>query len=87
MAVRVLCRNDGLKGVDQGSAAITARADDVWADLGDIGTLHTSSPGFVVEARLEPGARIVRLGNRGVVAKLIMTVDKGERRGVWSAAR
>jgi hypothetical protein len=42
-----------------------ARAEDVWEALRDIGALHTRlTPGFVINTRLEPGARIVTFGNR-----------------------
>ena len=64
----------------------TARAEDVWAALRDVGALHTRLvPGFVTDTRLEPGARIVTFGNGMVVRELIVTVDEGERRVVWSA--
>lgn len=37
-----------------------ASPDDVWAAIRDIGALHTRLvPGFVVNTKLEPGARIV----------------------------
>lgn len=63
-----------------------ARPDDVWAALRDIGALHTRLvPGFVIDTRLEPGARIVTFGNGMVMRELIVTVDEGERRVVWSA--
>jgi carbon monoxide dehydrogenase subunit G len=62
-----------------------ARPDDVWDALRDIGGLHTRLvPGFVTDTRLEPGARVVTFGNGVVVRELIVTVDDGERRVVWS---
>ena len=65
-----------------------ARPDDVWDALRDIGALHTRLvPGFVTDTRLEPGARIVTFGNGMVVRELIVAVDDGERRVVWSADR
>ena len=37
-----------------------ARPEDVWAAICDIGALHTRLvPGFVVDTRLEPGARML----------------------------
>ena len=64
----------------------TAHAGDVWDALADIGALHTRLvPGFVTDTKLEPGARIVTFGNGMVVRELIVTVDHGERRIVWSA--
>ena len=63
-----------------------ASADQVWAALRDIGALHTRLvPGFVVDTRLEPGARIVTFGNGMVVREPIVDVDDVTRRVVWSA--
>jgi hypothetical protein len=63
-----------------------ARADSVWAALRDVGALHTRLvPGFVVDTRLEPGARIVTFANGMVVRELIVDVDDETRRVVWSA--
>jgi carbon monoxide dehydrogenase subunit G len=64
-----------------------ARPDDVWDALCDIGALHTRLvPGFVADTRLVPGARIVTFGSGIVVRELIVAIDNGERRVVWSAA-
>jgi Polyketide cyclase / dehydrase and lipid transport len=64
----------------------TARPDEVWDALRDIGALHTRLvPGFVTDTRLDPGARIVTFGNGMVVRELIVTIDDDERRIVWSA--
>jgi carbon monoxide dehydrogenase subunit G len=63
-----------------------ASLEDVWAALADIGALHTRlMPGFVVDTRLEPGARIVTFGNGMVVREQIVTIDDEEHRVVWSA--
>jgi carbon monoxide dehydrogenase subunit G len=63
-----------------------ARAEDVWEALRDIGALHTRLvPGFVINTRLEPGARLVTFGNGMEVRELIVTIDEAERRVVWSA--
>jgi Polyketide cyclase / dehydrase and lipid transport len=63
-----------------------AKADQVWAVLRDIGALHTRLvPGFVVDTRLEPGARIVTFGNGMVVREPIVDVNDETRRVVWSA--
>ena len=63
-----------------------ARPEDAWDALRDIGALHTRLvPGFVTNTRLEPGARIVTFGNGMVARELIVTIDDGERRLVWSA--
>jgi len=63
-----------------------AEADDVWSALRDVGALHTRLvPGFVVDTRLEPGARIVTFANGMVVRELIVDISDEMRRVVWSA--
>ena len=63
-----------------------ARPDDVWAAIADIGALHTRLvPGFVVDVRLEPGARVVTFGNGMVVREPIVTLDGASKRLVWTA--
>jgi len=63
-----------------------ARPDDVWAAIADIGALHTRLvPGFVVDTKLEPGARVVTFGNGTVVREPIVTIDGASRRLVWTA--
>jgi hypothetical protein len=42
-------------------------------------------PGFVVDTRLEPGARVVTFANGMVIKELIVTIDDDGRRLVWSA--
>jgi len=64
----------------------TASPDAAWSALRDIGALHTRLvPGFVVDTKLEPGARVVTFGNGMVVRELIVTLDDDARRVVWSA--
>jgi len=63
-----------------------ARPEDVWAAIRDIGALHTRLvPGFVVDTRLEPGARVVTFGNGMVVREPIIAIDEAAHRLVWSA--
>jgi|SRR5579871_190394 len=63
-----------------------ASADQVWAALRDVGALHTRLvPGFVVQTRLEPGARVVTFGNGMVVRELIVDINDEAKRVVWSA--
>jgi carbon monoxide dehydrogenase subunit G len=63
-----------------------ASAEEVWDAIRDIGALHTRLvPGFVVDTKLEPGARIVTFGNGMVVKEPIVTIDDDARRLVWSA--
>jgi Polyketide cyclase / dehydrase and lipid transport len=65
----------------------TARPDDVWNGLRDVGALHTRLvPGFVTDTRLQSDARIVTFGNGMVVRETIVTIDDDDRRLVWSAA-
>jgi carbon monoxide dehydrogenase subunit G len=65
---------------------LDARAEDVWDAVRDIGALHTRLvPGFVVDTKLEPDARIVTFANGMVVRELIVDLDDKARRLVWSA--
>ena len=62
-----------------------ASVDSVWAALRDVGALHTRLvPGFVVDTRLEPGARVVTFGNGMVARELIVDVDDEAKRVAWS---
>lgn len=64
----------------------TARPDDVWDAIRDVGALHTRLvPGFVVDTRLEAGARVVTFGNGMTVREPIVDVDDRWRRLVWAA--
>jgi carbon monoxide dehydrogenase subunit G len=57
-----------------------------WDALRDLGALHTRLvPGFVVDTKLEPGARIVTFGNGVVARELIVDVDEQARRVAWSS--
>jgi hypothetical protein len=63
----------------------TAKPDQVWAAIQDIGALHTRLvPGFVVNTKLEPGARIVTFANGITVRERIVTIDDQAKRLVWS---
>jgi len=65
---------------------LDARAEEVWDAVRDIGALHSRLvPGFVVDTKLEPGARIVTFANGMVVRELIVDLDDKARRLVWSA--
>lgn len=64
-----------------------ARVDQVWDAMRDVGALHTRlAPGFVVDTRLEPGARIVTFANGLVAREQIVTIDDDAHRIVWSAS-
>ena len=64
---------------------ITCSPEKAWDALRDVGALHTRLvPGFVVDTKLEDGARIVTFGNGTVAKELIVDVDDADRRVVWS---
>jgi len=55
--------------------------DLVWDAIRDVGAVHERlAPGFVVDTRLEEGARIVTFGNGVVARELIVAVDEAARR-------
>jgi hypothetical protein len=59
----------------------------VWDALRDVGALHERlAPGFVVDPKLEPGARALTFGNGLVVRERSVALDEAERRLVRSAA-
>ncbi len=65
-----------------------AGSEEVWSVIRDIGALHTRLvPGFVIDTRLELGARIVTFGNGMMLREPIVAVDEKARRLVWSAER
>ncbi len=64
---------------------INAPPDQVWDALRDVGALHTRLvPGFVVDTRMEGGARIVTFGNGMVAREEIVDVDEKTRRVAWA---
>jgi len=64
----------------------TAPPGLAWDAISDVGALHTRLvKGFVVDTRLEPGARVVTFHNGMVVKEPIVTVDGPTRRLVWTA--
>jgi len=64
---------------------IDARPDKVWDAIRDVGALHERLvPGFVVDTRLEEGARVVTFGNGVVARELIVDLDDAARRLVWA---
>jgi hypothetical protein len=63
-----------------------ASTEVVWSAIRDIGALHTRlAPGFVVDTKLEPGARIVTFANGMIVREPIVAIDDVAKRLVWSA--
>ena len=64
---------------------IETGADDVWMAVRDVGAVHERlAPGFVVDTRLEDGARVVTFGNGQVARELIVDVDDKARRLAWA---
>jgi hypothetical protein len=64
---------------------IDARTETAWDALRDVGALHTRLvPGFVVDTRMEDGARVVTFANGMVARELIVSIDDDERRVVWT---
>jgi hypothetical protein len=64
---------------------VEAQARDVWDAIRDVGAIHTRlAPGFVVDTRLEDGARVVTFGNGLVARELIVDLDDKARRLAWS---
>jgi carbon monoxide dehydrogenase subunit G len=58
----------------------------VWDAIRDVGALHTRLvPGFVLDTRLEAGARIVTFANGMVRKEPIVTIDDDNRRLVWTS--
>jgi carbon monoxide dehydrogenase subunit G len=65
--------------------SLTAPAEAVWAAVRDVGAVHERlAPGFVVDTRLEEGARVVTFGNGLVARELIVEVDDTARRLCWA---
>jgi hypothetical protein len=63
-----------------------AKIDDVWQAARDIGALHTRLvPGFVVDTKLEPGARVVTFVSGVVVREPIVAIDNDAKRLVWTS--
>jgi hypothetical protein len=54
---------------------------EVWDVVRDVGAVHTRfAPGFVIDTRLEPGARVVTFANGLVARELIIDVNEDLRR-------
>ncbi|HTZ59877.1 MAG TPA: SRPBCC family protein [Acidobacteriaceae bacterium] len=69
----------------QKQITVKAKVDDVWDALRDVGALHTRLvPGFVVDTKLEPGARVVTFANGMVAREEILSVDDSTRRVAWT---
>ena len=63
-----------------------ASPEMAWDAIRDVGALHTRLvPGFAVDTKLEPGARLVTFGNGMTAKELIIDLDETAKRLVWSA--
>lgn len=63
-----------------------AQPAEVWDAIRDVGALHTRLvPGFVLDTKLVPGARVVTFANGMVVTEPIVDLDEAEHRLVWGA--
>ncbi len=66
---------------------VKASPAQAWDAMRDVGALHERLvPGFVVDTRLEPGARIVTFGNGVVAREAIVDLDDKTMRIAWSAS-
>jgi len=64
---------------------IDAPADQVWDAIADVGALHTRLvPGFVVDTRLEKGARIVTFAGGMVAREVLVDLNDAQRRFAYS---
>jgi len=66
---------------------VKASPAQAWDAMRDVGALHVRLvPGFVIDTRLEPGARIVTFGNGVVAREAIVDLDDRAMRIAWSAS-
>jgi len=63
-----------------------ASPEAVWDAVRDLGALHTRLvPGFVIDTKLEAGARVVTFANGSVIREPIVSLDEATRRLVWTS--
>src|SRR5262245_38334176 len=85
VAVRCLSMWEDTMASIRREVMVEAAPEVVWDAIRDVGAVHKRlAPGFVVDTRLEEGARIVTFGNGVVARELIVDVDEVGRRLVWS---
>jgi carbon monoxide dehydrogenase subunit G len=64
---------------------VNASAEKIWAAVRDVGAVHERlAPGFVVDTKLEEGARVVTFANGMSARELIVDVDDAARRLAWA---
>src|SRR5258705_4588214 len=67
---------------------LRAAAASVWDAVRDVGQLHRRLvPGFVTEAHLERGARVITFANGTTAREEIVSVDDGLRRLAYAIPR
>ena len=66
---------------------VAASPDAVWSVIRDVGAVHTRlAPGFVLDTRLEAGARVVTFANGLVVREIVVGIDERSRRLAYRVA-
>ena len=66
---------------------LNAGADEVWDALGDFGAVHQRlAPGFVIDTKLDGGARIVTFANGTSAREVFVARDDENRRLVYTIA-
>ena len=64
---------------------VSVTPEAAWDAIRDIGALHTRLvPGFVIDTKLDAGARIVTFANGAIVREPIVAMDDMRRRLVWT---
>jgi hypothetical protein len=64
---------------------LDAHPNDVWDAVRDFGAVHQRLvPGFVLDARLDGGARVVTFANGTVARELLVDCDDARRRLVYA---
>ena len=64
---------------------IHAHHERVWDALRDVGALHSRlCPHFVVDTKLEEGARVVTFANGMTARELIVDINDEQRRVAWA---
>ncbi len=64
---------------------VNARPETIWDAARDVGAVHERlAPGFVVDTRMEEGARVVTFGNGQAARELIVDIDDEARRLAWA---
>jgi hypothetical protein len=69
----------------QHEIVVGVQPNQVWDAVRDVGAIHTRlAPGFVVDVKLEEGARVVTFGTGATARELIVDCDDDSRRLAWA---